>query len=184
MRMQVRSLASLSGSGIQRCHQLWYRSQMQLRSPVFVAVAQAVAGLGKSICCGCGPKKKKIITSKIFNLGSVLDLGTKIPHYAVSEKKPKLYTSVFLFLSSVIIHFSSAYIVSPKIQSLLFLLQTIDYIFCAFILFSFFAQYFYFKEIRNNKFTFKFYSPVFTIFVNLNSFEQIKISMCIILLSE
>ena len=27
MRMRVRSLASLSGSGIQRCHELWCKSQ-------------------------------------------------------------------------------------------------------------------------------------------------------------
>ena len=38
MRMQVRSLASLSGSGIQRCCEPWCRSQTQLRSSVAVAV--------------------------------------------------------------------------------------------------------------------------------------------------
>ena len=32
MRLQVRSLASLSGLRIQHCHELWSRSQMQLRS--------------------------------------------------------------------------------------------------------------------------------------------------------
>ena len=37
-RMQVRSLASLSGLRIQRCYELWCRSQMQLRSGVAVAV--------------------------------------------------------------------------------------------------------------------------------------------------
>ena len=37
MRMRVRSLASLSGSGIWCCHELWCRSQMWLGSP----------------CCGC-----------------------------------------------------------------------------------------------------------------------------------
>ena len=38
VRMQVRSLALLSGPGIQRCHELWYRSQTQLGSWVAVAV--------------------------------------------------------------------------------------------------------------------------------------------------
>ena len=28
MRMQVQSLASFSGSGIQHCHELWYRPKM------------------------------------------------------------------------------------------------------------------------------------------------------------
>ena len=41
MRMQVQSLASLSGLGIQHCWQPWYRSQTQLRSQVAVAVVQA-----------------------------------------------------------------------------------------------------------------------------------------------
>ena len=38
MRMQVGSLALLCGSGIWRCHELWCRSQMWLRSCVAVAV--------------------------------------------------------------------------------------------------------------------------------------------------
>ena len=41
MRIQVQSLASLSGLRIQYCHKLWYRSQMQLRSGVAVAVVWA-----------------------------------------------------------------------------------------------------------------------------------------------
>ena len=39
MRTWVRSLASLSGLKIQRCHELWCRSQTQLRSLITVAVA-------------------------------------------------------------------------------------------------------------------------------------------------
>ena len=39
MRMQLRSLASLSGSGIQHCLELWCRSRLQLGSHVAVAVA-------------------------------------------------------------------------------------------------------------------------------------------------
>ena len=38
MRMHFQSLASLSGSGIQRCHELWCRLQIQLGSQVAVAV--------------------------------------------------------------------------------------------------------------------------------------------------
>ena len=37
MRMRVPSLASLSGLGIQRCHELWCRWQMWLRSWIAVA---------------------------------------------------------------------------------------------------------------------------------------------------
>ena len=39
MRMQVQSLISLSGPGIQHCHELWCRLQTELRSCVAVAVA-------------------------------------------------------------------------------------------------------------------------------------------------
>ena len=39
MRLQVRSLASLSWLRIRRCHELWYRSQTWLRSGVAMALA-------------------------------------------------------------------------------------------------------------------------------------------------
>ena len=39
MRMQVRSLASLSGLRIRHCCELWYRSQTWLGSDIAVAVA-------------------------------------------------------------------------------------------------------------------------------------------------
>ena len=38
MRMRVQTLASLSGSGIQHCHELWCRSKTWLRSHFAVAV--------------------------------------------------------------------------------------------------------------------------------------------------
>ena len=65
--MWVRSLALLSGLGIQCCRELWCRWQMWLGSGVAVAVAVAVAGscsfnltpsLETSICLRCGPKKQ------------------------------------------------------------------------------------------------------------------------------
>ena len=40
MRLQVRSLASLSGLRIQHCCEPWRRSQTRLRSGIAVAVAQ------------------------------------------------------------------------------------------------------------------------------------------------
>ena len=64
MRWRVRSLASLSGLRIWRCHELWCRSQTWVRSGVAVAMAEAstcssdsTPSLGTSICLGCGPKK-------------------------------------------------------------------------------------------------------------------------------
>ena len=66
MRMWVRSLASLSGSGIRLCCELWCKSHTWLGSFIAVAVAVAVASscssdstpsLGNSICHGYGPKK-------------------------------------------------------------------------------------------------------------------------------
>ena len=66
MKLWVQSLASLNGSRICHCCELWCRSQMLLRSGI--AVAPELAGsnssdwtpsLGTSICRGCGLKKTK-----------------------------------------------------------------------------------------------------------------------------
>ena len=70
MRMQVRSLASLSRSGIWRCCDLWCRSQIQLgldpallwlqrRQAWFIGRHDSTPSLGTSICHRCGPKKQK-----------------------------------------------------------------------------------------------------------------------------
>ena len=66
MRFWVRSPALLSGLSIWRCHELWCRSQTQLRCCIAVAVAQAgscnsdsTPSLGTSICHGCSPKRQK-----------------------------------------------------------------------------------------------------------------------------
>ena len=74
--MWVRSLAPLSGLGVRHCCELWCRSQMWLRPPVAVAVAQAgscnsnsTPSLGTSICCMCGLQmqtyKKPAITNTL-----------------------------------------------------------------------------------------------------------------------
>jgi len=66
MRLQVRSLALLSGLRIQRCGELWCRSQTWLGSCIAVALTQAsgyrsnwTPGLGTSIYHGSGPRKGK-----------------------------------------------------------------------------------------------------------------------------
>ena len=63
MRMQVQSLAPLSGLRVQRCCELQCSLQMWLRSGIVVAVALAGGcnsnSLGTSICWECGPKKTK-----------------------------------------------------------------------------------------------------------------------------
>ena len=86
MRMQVRPMASLSGLGIRCCHQLWYRSQMQLGSGVAVAVVQAgscisnsTPSLRTSTCYRCGPKKRKKQNKKRcrHKLSAALDFRPK-----------------------------------------------------------------------------------------------------------
>ena len=66
MRMQVGSLASLSGLRIQQCPKLWCRMQTQLRSCIAMAVAWAgscssdsVPNLGTSRCQRCHTKKQR-----------------------------------------------------------------------------------------------------------------------------
>ena len=66
MRTWLRSLALLSGFRIQRGHELWRGSQMQLGSGVAVAVVEAgscssdsTPSLRISMCWWYGPKKTK-----------------------------------------------------------------------------------------------------------------------------
>ena len=59
--MWVQSLALLSGLRIWQCHELWCRSQTQLRSHVAVVwvyscSSDSTPSLGTSICHWCGPK--------------------------------------------------------------------------------------------------------------------------------
>ena len=77
MRMQVQSLAILSGLRIRR-PKLWGRSQVQLRSYAAVAMvsvsncsSDSTPSLGTSIFCRCSPKmkKKKETKNKIQCLG-------------------------------------------------------------------------------------------------------------------
>ena len=66
MRIQIRSLASLSGLRIWCCLELWCRSQMWLGSCVAMSVVYvgscssiSTPSLGTYMCCGYGPKKTK-----------------------------------------------------------------------------------------------------------------------------
>ena len=66
MKTKVQSLGSLSGLRLRHSHELWCRSQVQLRSGFAVAVDVAgscssdwTPSLGTSICQGCGPKKTR-----------------------------------------------------------------------------------------------------------------------------
>ena len=59
------SLASLSGLGLWRCHELWCGSQTRLGSRVAVVQAgssssDSTPSLGISVCRGCSPQKQNI----------------------------------------------------------------------------------------------------------------------------
>ena len=63
MRIWIQSLALLKGLRIQHWHELQFRSQMQLRSPLAVAVVYSGSyiidpSLGISICCVLAQKSK------------------------------------------------------------------------------------------------------------------------------
>ena len=75
---QLVFMALLSESGIQCCHELWYR--LQMGSGIAVVVAQASScssdstpSLGTSMCHGCGPKKQKK-EKKSFSISLILYL--------------------------------------------------------------------------------------------------------------
>ena len=76
-RLHVRSLASLSGLRICRCHELWCRSQTQLKSCVAMAVAQA---------SGCSSNSTP--TSELsYAAGAALK--------SKSKKKKKIYIYIY-----------------------------------------------------------------------------------------
>ena len=73
VRIEVRSLASLSGLRIQHFGELWYRSQTRLRPDVAMAMAIACScsfysnlSLGISKCCRRKEKKKENSNYKVL----------------------------------------------------------------------------------------------------------------------
>ena len=83
IRMQVQSLAFLSGLKIGLCLKLWSRLQIWLRSGISVAMAvvrtccsDSTPSLGTSICHGCSSKKTK--TNKQTNKTHYLFIPTQI----------------------------------------------------------------------------------------------------------
>jgi len=71
VRLRVQSLALLSGSRIQSCHELWYRSQTRASDLALLSGlrimrccgcgvgSNSTPSLGTYICCWCSPKKQK-----------------------------------------------------------------------------------------------------------------------------
>ena len=97
MRLQIQSLALLSGLSICCCHELWCRSQTLLRSGIAVAVAGSSSSnwtpsLGTSICFGQAPKKKK---KKEKRKKKRLSLW--------SVSRCKIFSSVFINIYQVIV---------------------------------------------------------------------------------
>ena len=104
--MKVGSLAPLSELRIRRCHELWCRSQMQLRSGIAVAAAQAgscssysTPSLGTSMCRKYSTKKKtkrkrKLNKCKYIQCTLMRKLLFKISHlflgYFINVKKFKI----------------------------------------------------------------------------------------------
>ena len=81
-RMWVQSLASLSGSGIQHCHELRCRLKTWLESSVAVAVAPIQPQLGNlHMPQEVGKKKKKKVKAQNPNLvhQSVTNYNNKLP---------------------------------------------------------------------------------------------------------
>ena len=101
LRMQILTLAFLSGLRIWYCHELWRRSQMRLGSGIAVAVAQAdncssdwTPSLGNSIYRRHGPKKTKTKQNKKKN-AVLINFCTKLKKdYLFTLKIQRLYPSV------------------------------------------------------------------------------------------
>ena len=79
MRMRVRSLASLSGSGIQHCCELWCRSQTQLRS---------------HSCCGCGVDPAAVVPTEPLAWELPYAMGVVLQ----SKKKKSVQSEIVYFL--------------------------------------------------------------------------------------
>ena len=116
MRMWVQSLASLNGSRVQYCCELWCRSNIWLGSGVAIAMAVAYASscssdltpsLGTSICQVWGPKKTNqfIIQSTVSEV-SKLELVGQIKHttyFCMAHELRTVLTSLNGYISTCII---------------------------------------------------------------------------------
>ena len=107
MRMQVWSLASLSGLRIWHCGELWCRSKTWLGSGIAVAMTLArghssdlTPRLGTSICHRCGPKKTKK-KRKIFSLWCTLriySLSNSCITYSIVNYIKHIISLAFIYL--------------------------------------------------------------------------------------
>ena len=119
MRMPVRSLASLSGLGIQCCYELWHSSQTQLRFWVVVVVVEASSSssnstpsLGTSMCRRHSPKKQKIYihTYRERDMNHI-SVCIYIYHIYLSLwKKQKIYIHIEIYESYIRMYLYISYI--------------------------------------------------------------------------
>ena len=125
MRMCVWSLASLSRLRIQRCHELWCRSQTQLRSGIAMAVpwasscsSNSMPSLEISMYCRCGAKKTPSHTHK----HTYTHTHTKRPNWLVpwswTSQPFKLWKNkhIFFFYLSCSVYFVIASIARQSIK--------------------------------------------------------------------
>ena len=125
MRLQLWSLASLSGLRIWHCRELWYKLQMQLRSGITVAVAQAgsyssdsTPSLRTSICHRRGPKKRqKKINSVLF---TNLNLKYLLLQHLISLHQKRILNWLISGNSSSVYFLIIVHIFFPNILTVFF----------------------------------------------------------------
>ena len=107
IRIQVWSLASLSGLRIWCCHKLWRGLQMRLGSGIAVwglglsCSFNSTPSLGTLICHRCGPKKKKKIISRLKQRG-ILRMysmpGFSLSPLCANTNRPQQVCDVYVIL--------------------------------------------------------------------------------------
>ena len=111
VRLQVQSLASISGLRLQCCHKLWYRSQMWLGSHGAVEQAGSyssdlIPSLGTSICCGSSPRKGKKTNKKKCHLSYKSDNGIQYGRPSITIFSVIIISSSeFLLIRKCVNHF-------------------------------------------------------------------------------
>ena len=105
MRMLVGSLASLSGLRIQRCHELWCRSQTQLGSRTAVAVAR-IRPLAWELPNGAGvalkDKNKKSTNIPTKDENSAFGSGARNQHKKLGPENQHCFSGVHGHLLSLL----------------------------------------------------------------------------------
>ena len=130
MKMHVRPLASLSGSDIQCCSELWCRSQMGLGPRIAMCYSSdSTHSLGTFICLKCSPKKQKEKEKKMFII---------FRYYPLTICRPVVISPLLFLILVICVSFFVSDKYDQRVVSFIYLFKETAFVFTFFYCFSVF----------------------------------------------